>query len=373
MIMGKEDISSNTISHLEVSQEDIKKWSDRIEKEIDKETKYPYDREERKVNKKFVYLIKEGKNKNIRITYKKEFKSFSYVTYSCIRGVSCSVGNHNGTIDSRLIISSNRFDYFDFAFCKKCLNDLINIIFDFYHNDDIQLSREGNIKITTEDVEGQCISCGSTACKYDVTIGNRSFVMCRKCFEKFCENIMNTPAVRELFRPKYKEFRKTIQEEITQSENDRIVNNVFIPKDRDRVYSFMLNKFGAQNIDKFSYIPVHGIKCNFCDEESPSDAKVVLGTNREHNILALAYCPECAKKINGIVQRSIENAKTVYNKEKQIRCMVKSKFPQANYCYICGNKEGSAFRITHGNCSFSLCEKCVKKYANQLKSISEVE
>lgn len=78
-------------------------------------------------------------------------------------------------------------------------------------------------------------------------------------------------------------------------------------------------------------------------------------------------------KVNLKPKQFQELTVSIIYQRQHIRCIVKSKFPQANYCYICGNKEGPAFRITHENCLFSLCEKCVKKYANQLKSISEKE
>lgn len=364
--MAKEKNENNEVL------DEMKTLKDRIEKDIDKEVRNSYERDERIAIKRFTYLIKEGKKEHINLKYNEKNKRFSYVIYSCIRGVGCSVGNHKNTVDSRLILSSSRFDYFDFAFCKKCLNDLVNIIFDFYFIEGTTLSREGNIQITSEDVKGSCFSCGSAQIKYQITIGNKSFVMCKNCFKKFCETIMYSEAVRELFQSQFKEFRKLQQDEIAQEEKNRMVRKVYQPKNKSQCRSFVLNSFGAENINKFSYITVQNIKCNFCEDESNLNAKVVLGTNRQHNVLSLAYCQECAKQIYEVIHDSIVNSKTVYNKELKIRCKPKSEFPKNNCCYVCGLNEGSAFQITHGHCSFTLCAKCAEKYANQLSVISEI-
>lgn len=51
--------------------------------------------------------------------------------------------------------------------------------------------------------------------------------MCKDCLEKFCENVMSPQAVRKLFHPQFKKFRKMQQEEITQEGNEKIVKKFF--------------------------------------------------------------------------------------------------------------------------------------------------
>lgn len=61
--------------------------------------------------------------------------------------------------------------------------------------------------------------------------------MCKDCLEKFCENVMSLQAVRKLFHPQFKKFRKMQQEEITQEGNEKIVKN-FLPKEKNKIHSF---------------------------------------------------------------------------------------------------------------------------------------
>lgn len=57
---------------------------------------------------------------------------------------------------------------------------------------------------------------------------------------------MSPQAVRKLFHPQFKKFRKMQQEEIAQGEKNRMVKKVYQSKNKNQCHSFVLNSFGAE-------------------------------------------------------------------------------------------------------------------------------
>lgn len=325
-----------------------------------------------KVRKKYEYIFRRGAKSKMRLEHKGNNSHFKFTSYSNIEGIKCTVGNHNPIIDSQYILSSNIYAYFDFAFCKTCLEDLLYVILDSYQDDGVLLLREGCIKLCTEEVEGICLVCGSTKSKYEISLGNKTFVMCQKCYNRFCEYIMFSDLVKELFPTEYNKFKNTYDEITLNQSTQRIISRLFPIKEEHQLTSFV-KKRSDTKIEEFTFIPVNNIRCNFCVDKSILKAKVILGTDKKNNNLSLAYCTDCASEILDLLKKSVYAKRSLSNKTKHIKCAYAKEFEQSQHCFLCGRKKGNAFHITHGNCDFTLCESCCKKYIKQLQKIKKAE
>ncbi len=331
--------------------------------------------EDNKLKKKLSNNIRLTKNKTIHLKFSKNNTKFLPLYYCCIRTIDCSVGNHKKNKKGIFILSSNQFDYFDFSFCSNCFYDLLNALMDFCTDEDILLSREGNICITKSDVpKEECFFCGKVdATRYEIEINRKSFILCKDCFIKFCDLIFRSKVTKELFRTKYLEYTASKQQKNEKNQLQKIIPTLFAAPDKTKTYCFYLDKYGNGNINSFTYFPVENVNCNISNHEEPVQAAGILTTNRIHKNLTLAYCKECAKNMCKALKESYEKKAVYRDEENNILIQYYEQPPNSQQCFICGNKSKAFSNIVHANCQFFLCSDCCRKYYNQLLEISRAE
>ena len=148
-------------------------------------------------------LVNSNKNTKSKQVSSSDTKCFTLLSSQDDMG--CSACNEKAAF----ILKTTEADDLEIAFCKTDFKDFICVILDFYifHDETPTMFREGATEVTYKSKKAKCFCCGrSNTMSFNFKIGNNDFSLCEKDFEKLCDIVFKSDAVKREFNDKYQEF-----------------------------------------------------------------------------------------------------------------------------------------------------------------------
>lgn len=136
--------------------------------------------------------------------------------YCSIDDVFCTVIDTSDK--AKLLLITNQDSLFNFAFSINRAYDLAEILLKFYINEKINFSQNRTVKIKKQNSSKNCLICGNKeSFEYLISFGNKNFSLCKTCFQKLINVVLNSSISKELFSNLYEEYEVKRQKQKTKS------------------------------------------------------------------------------------------------------------------------------------------------------------
>lgn len=132
------------------------------------------------------------------------------IVYCTKRNYHCTCSKHKPKQKIAFLFGSKHNDGHLFGICNNCLLKLSLILLKYYiYNDMYTYNKSDMIRLERAYKTSECYACRKTGeGYYRLKLNGKYFFLCKKCLDKFTEEILTTTTVKNLFYEIYHEFMK---------------------------------------------------------------------------------------------------------------------------------------------------------------------
>lgn len=132
------------------------------------------------------------------------------IAYNSRRNYHCTCSNHKPHQKTVFLFGSKHNDGHLFGICSSCLLKLSLILLKYYiYNDMYTYEKSDTIRIEKAYKKSECYACRKKGEDYyRLKLNDKSIFLCKKCLDKFAEEILSTTTVKNLFYEIHHEFIK---------------------------------------------------------------------------------------------------------------------------------------------------------------------